>query len=209
MILAAHASAARDGATLIPVFETLVRQRTLELFRSQQELDAANTRVMHLVELDTLTGLPNRVKFGQLLESEMQRSPVLSVLIVDLDEFKPLNDFLGRMAGDHALRVVAGLLRSECRSKDVVARIGGDRFGVLFPDTAREAALGLRERFELSIQSARVQGHPDLSLSATIGLASMDEHLRSAADVMEAAERDLVHIQTSRTSGVLRFPVAG
>jgi diguanylate cyclase (GGDEF)-like protein len=213
VMLAAHANAAR-GATLIPVFEHLVKERTLQLRKIQQELDVANARIMQLAETDPLTGLPNRVKFEELLQIEMQRSDMLSLLVVDLDEFKPLNDFLGRSAGDQALRAVAGLLRSECRPTDIVARIGGDRFGVIVPEATREAALALRERVGKSIQSARVPGHPDLGLSATIGIASSCPKMPGAempypADLTDAAERDLLRAQNSSSVKIIEFPKAG
>jgi diguanylate cyclase (GGDEF)-like protein len=92
-----------------------------------------------LAATDPLTNLANRRAFVAALESEIARQQryggVVSLAILDLDEFKMLNDSKGHYAGDEALKIAAALLRSETRKSDLVARIGGDEFAILMPNT--------------------------------------------------------------------------
>lgn len=141
---------------------------------------------------DPLTGLFNRRHFAAslLLEVEQDRTRGLatSVLCLDLDRFKTLNDRYGHGRGDAALVAVAKALSVGVRQRDVVARFGGDEFAILLPGTAAKDAVGIGERIlaELNRSDADFGG----ALSASIGVAELELTGRSG-DVLEAADRAL------------------
>jgi diguanylate cyclase (GGDEF)-like protein len=161
-------------------------------------LDNARTRreLERLATTDELTGLPNRRAFMPQLEHQhafatRYRSP-LSLVLLDLDNFKSINDTYGHSAGDRALRLVAEQLKGCLRAPDVVARLGGDEFALLLPNTAREAAAELGERLAHSL------GHLSLPqpVMASIGIASLD--LDDPRDLLEAADRFLYEAKRRR-----------
>jgi diguanylate cyclase (GGDEF)-like protein len=163
---------------------------------------AAQTAVLTEVAIsDPLTGLHNRRSFQARLAEETQRarrsgSP-FALLMIDLDHFKALNDRHGHPAGDAALVVVAGIFRQQLRSVDLPARIGGEEFGVLLPDSDEQAALMAGERLRAAIAACPIV-HQDatLTITASIGVAwsgggaDTDEELLRAADrALYAAKR--------------------
>ncbi|HTE94498.1 MAG TPA: CHASE domain-containing protein, partial [Bradyrhizobium sp.] len=103
--------------------------------RNSRQLALANRRVLELAQTDILTGLPNRAFFLEQLDEadsdERQRGGAFSILMLDLDRFKNVNDSLGHAAGDALLRQVALRLKSALRSTDVLARLGGDEFAII------------------------------------------------------------------------------
>jgi diguanylate cyclase (GGDEF)-like protein len=104
--------------------------------RNSRQVELANQRVLELAQIDALTGLPNRAVFLEQLEAavdarERLHGDAFSVLMLDLDRFKNVNDSLGHGAGDALLREVANRLRSALRSTDMLARLGGDEFAII------------------------------------------------------------------------------
>ncbi len=145
-----------------------------------------------------MTGLANRVAWTDALDQERPRRsryrrPVI-VMSVDVDGLKQANDRFGHDAGDELLRGVAGILRRNLRDADVVARIGGDEFGVLLPETQPDAMPTLVERIQVACAAWRGT-QPDLHLSVSIGWAAPEpfgdlrEALRTADDRMYLAKR--------------------
>ena len=129
----------------------------------------------HLARHDALTGLPNRVLLRERLDRALARSKSknpLSVLCVDLDRFKVVNDTLGHPIGDELLRAVAGRLSACVREGDTVARLGGDEFVVLLPGVqGRKQAEELAQRLIETIGTAfEIQGHR-ITIGTSIGLA--------------------------------------
>ena len=138
---------------------------------------------------DALTGLHNRFFFDEELSrlEENHRQPI-SVLMLDMDGLKKINDSLGHFTGDEALRRVARLVRSCLRGEDLVARLGGDEFAVLLPNTRQ------RERDRIIARMNRMLSHsnrqnPGLPLAISIGAATAQpgESLRKALE--EADQR--------------------
>jgi diguanylate cyclase (GGDEF)-like protein len=121
---------------------------------------------------DSLTALPTRVLFLEKLEEKVRGRTPTSVLFIDLDRFKAVNDSLGHRAGDELLAHVAGRLRHCLRPNDLGARIGGDEFAVLLDDTTTEAAVPVAERLIEAIRRPfRIYGR-DVFIGASIGLAT-------------------------------------
>lgn len=134
-------------------------------------------RLSQLALLDELTGLANNRHFGQRLEecitSSRRSGKPLSLVLLDMDRFKAINDNFGHQVGDMALKTAARVLRSSIRASDVAARVGGEEFAIILPDTGtREAAKvagrvldGLRESSVPLVDGTHV------NLSASIGLS--------------------------------------
>jgi diguanylate cyclase (GGDEF)-like protein len=146
----------------------------------------ARDELEHLAATDELTGIANRRRFRQELERELAAAKryrrVVSLLLLDLDGFKNVNDSYGHDRGDEVLRAVAFLLSRWTRKCDLIARVGGDEFALLLPGTSPEQAAALAVRLGDSI-AARVG---DLGIRASIGVASYPDtpgdHLLTEAD---------------------------
>jgi len=131
-------------------------------------------------ETDPLTGAANRRRFHQALEVEYMRfgrsGLPLSVLMIDLDEFKEVNDRFGHPVGDAVLRTVSQLLLLSLRQTDLLARYGGEEFAVLLPETPAEGALAIAERIRHTInQNPVVADGRILEVSISVGVASHAE----------------------------------
>ena len=147
---------------------------------------------------DELTGLPNRRAFDETFRQEMRRaergSAPLSVVVLDLDNFKRLNDAFGHEAGDRGLRTVARALRSTARQSDHVFRWGGDEFALLLPDSDRAGAERMVSRLIKAVAEVDTPG-PRLGASAGVAVhvpgdgADEDDLLRRADREMYAAKR--------------------
>ena len=145
--------------------------KALRLARSRESLERRATR-------DALTGLLNRDALDDGLRREFARArrqgSALSLLLIDVDNFKALNDRLGHLGGDHALRAIADSLRASVRETDLIYRQGGDEFAVLMPDTPLAAAqlAAARIRANVGVLPAPGSGgsapapRPDVSIGA-------------------------------------------
>lgn len=147
---------------------------------------------------DALTGLANRAAFTAALTAALERGvePDVSVLFIDLDDFKSINDRFGHEAGDQVLREVAGRLRRAARPGDVCARLGGDEFAVLLPGAGADAAEQAAQRLADSIRAPlRRVGDVLVPLSASVGAATVpagtdpETLLRQADAAMYTAKR--------------------
>jgi diguanylate cyclase (GGDEF)-like protein len=133
----------------------------LAAFTEQGAVALANAQLFQtLLEnatQDSLTELPNRREFERQLTRELERSSrygeIFSVAIIDVDNFKELNDTRGHHAGDTLLRQVADTIQEACRASDIPARLGGDEFAVLLPQTNQFAAAALCERLHAEVET--------------------------------------------------------
>ena len=170
-------------------------------------------RLEYFVDHDFLTGLFNRRHFEQALAKETERVARYggpgAVLVIDLDNFKDVNDTFGHRAGDDVLRGVAGLLRQRLRQTDLVARIGGDEFAVLLPETNADDVQALADDVVkgLGRQVAVLADH-SIRVTASVGAAMFD----GLTDIEVLAYADLAMYEAKET-GRNRFtmyrPVAG
>ena len=155
--------------------EELERERE-ELRNFAAELSISNRRLQEAALTDPLTGLPNRRQAIESLQAEwataMRHNRAFSVMIVDLDGFKAINDTHGHDVGDMALRQAAETLRGALRTQDLICRTGGDEFLVLCPDTDLKAAMLVAERLRIAVQARPVEtGGPQIFLTASLGVA--------------------------------------
>jgi diguanylate cyclase (GGDEF)-like protein/PAS domain S-box-containing protein len=148
-------------------------------------------RLEYLIDHDFLTGLFNRRRFQQELVQEAERVSRYgangAVLMIDLDNFKDVNDAFGHKAGDDLLKGVAGALKHRIRQTDVVARVGGDEFAMLLPETDADQAQIVADGIVKTLgQQVAVLGERSIHISACVGVAMFDG-LR-AAEVLEFAD---------------------
>jgi two-component system, cell cycle response regulator len=149
-------------------------------------------RLADAARTDPLTGLLNRRGFQELMEVETERalrsSRPLAIIVGDLDHFKHLNDRFGHAAGDLALRRFSEIASAASRRIDAVARIGGEEFALLLPDTEQHAAYLLAERLR---RAAKEQGVDGELPSVSFGVASFPTHAADAEALMHAADQAL------------------
>jgi two-component system cell cycle response regulator len=146
--------------------------------QAMESTRADNERLEVLALTDALTQTLNRRALMDRLESELDRarrySLTLSLLMVDLDHFKAVNDNFGHLAGDEALRGVARVLQREARSVDVVARYGGEEFVVILPETGEEGAVKVAERIRARVEEQPSEGITAMpSVTVSVGVATV------------------------------------
>lgn len=138
-----------------------------------KELQHLTLKLGHEANSDPLTGLPNRRHFDLALQERLARvavnrhSDVFSVAILDIDHFKPINDHHGHAVGDQVLQQLAKLLASQLRGRDIAARIGGEEFALLMPETSLDEASNALERLRRAIETYRWQPVP---ITASLGV---------------------------------------
>lgn len=142
----------------------------------------ANRRFRDLAATDPLTGLMNARAYyalcNQLIPGALRSGVPFTVLFIDIDHFKRINDTYGHAAGDEVLREVAGCIRDSIRQSDVSARIGGEEFSVFLPAADEAGAVRLAEKLRANIEELRplVAGAERIHVTASIGLASRQRH---------------------------------
>lgn len=176
----------------------LRRQSIIERYASHASLALTNARLISrmrgLAQTDGLTGVANRRTFDETLAQELlvstaQHRPI-SLVLVDLDHFKRLNDTLGHQAGDKVLKAVATTLARACRPSDLVARYGGEEFVVILPGASGEAAARVAERLRAGVAELTTVGVAG-SVTASLGVATCADGVVGADAITQAADRAL------------------
>lgn len=161
-----------------------------ELKRENDALRRELARVRALSAEDALTGAKNRRYFDERLVAEIDRATrqgtALSLMVVDLDDFKGVNDRHGHLAGDAALRWVAAFLTGVVREHDVVCRVGGDEFAVILPGADRRGVARLASRLRTLVDRAREAQEAPVGMS--IGCATWSCEVADAASLLAAAD---------------------
>jgi diguanylate cyclase (GGDEF)-like protein len=189
-----------------------------------EDIRHAKRKITVLSQTDELTGLLNMRTFSTLLDKELSmvgRYPhPFTLMMIDVDGLKKVNDHFGHVAGTRLLKTVAGSISDCVRTSDVLARYGGDEFVILMPHTRSEAARIAAERIRAAIHrsSFDINGQ-HIAASASIGIASYPEGIDTAGDVLEKADvalykskqsgRDRVTVYRSNFDVVKHLPDAG
>ena len=164
--------------------------RTSSYFNRMREY---NARLQDMASHDSLTQVFNARAYYAACEhhiAQSQRSnQPFSVLFIDLDHFKLINDTHGHAAGDEVLRVVARTLQDRLRRSDLLGRIGGEEFSVFLPDTPLNGALELAETLRLAIQQSQPDlGHTTLTITASIGVATRNQDTQTMQRIQQHAD---------------------
>ncbi len=202
-----------------PVTESLLADgdhitlgETILKFISHASVEARyHEEVYQLATHDALTELYNRRHFVELVDKEIARAlrhgRPLVMCIIDVDLFKPVNDQYGHIAGDGVLRQMAGLVRAFVRDEDTAARIGGEEFAVLLPESDLEAARTFAERLREAIAATPfVLGGEPRHLTISIGIAGLADTRRERSALMQAAD---VALYRAKDEGRNRVCVEG
>jgi diguanylate cyclase (GGDEF)-like protein len=158
---------------------------------SQAAVAISNRQLEELSIKDTLTGAYNRRYFSLRLREELTRyersGEPTSLVLLDVDQFKNINDRWGHQAGDEALRALTGVLLNHSRKFTVVARFGGDEFAILLPSTTKLGAETYAERIRGTVEGAPGR----FALTISVGIASVPEDAIAADDLVRAADAAL------------------
>ena len=179
--------------------DAVIKAAVAAIHRAQliETTQAENKHLEHLAHTDPLTQVLNRRALTVRLSAEMERArrydSVITLLMIDLDHFKNINDTKGHLVGDDVLREVALLLQESIRSVDVVARYGGEEFVVVLPETPQIGAVKFAERMRERIeQTAFVSAESGVGLTASIGVASFPApDIASVDDLFARADEAL------------------
>ena len=174
-------------------------------------------RLRHLASHDALTRLPNRLLFEEKVSAlyDAPAESLVSVLLIDIDQFKAINDTCGHHTGDQVLMVVAERLVGSVRAGDTVARLGGDEFAILMPGASRAAAVGVADRITRRFAEPTIVDGQTLHVRVSVGLAHGSSHdarslLRDADAAMYAEKRldhgDSTALTQETTPGLTKVP---
>ena len=172
-------------------------------------LEESQIQLKELAIRDELTGLLNRREFNRLLNIEVERSirdcsPV-SLIMLDLDRFKVLNDSYGHQVGDIALETIANLLMGEIRPGDYGARFGGEEFSIILPNADIDHALAVAERIRAAVEQEPVYlpNGEEIHVTASLGCASFPSHAQSESSLLTQADKALYQAKAQGRNLVL------
>ena len=189
-MLAARLNAARR---IVQLYQDLEHER-MELRHFAADLAISNRNLQEAALSDALTGLPNRRYAHDRIQQEWsaayRSARALACMVIDIDDFKRINDVYGHDVGDMVLRHAADALRQALRTQDAICRTGGDEFLVICPETTIEEVLSCGERLRKEIDCLALNNENDvLHLSISVGVAVRDETMFVADDLIKRADR--------------------
>jgi diguanylate cyclase (GGDEF)-like protein len=173
------------------------------ILRSLGEL----SQVARLADRDELTDLANRRGFREALEGELRRAErfgnAVTLILADLDDFKQINDRHGHQVGDDVLRLFADVLREGARTIDVAARIGGEEFAVILPETDLAGGEQLAERLRgmFASRAVSLRGEEELHVTASFGVASFPD-AKTDSELLASADAALYRVKASGKNAV-------
>lgn len=193
----------RDQAELMmhrERLEHLVEERTSELAEKNALLQKQHDEMQRLASTDSLTGVYNRRRFNELANREIARCKrlhePLSLLLLDVDHFKQINDKQGHATGDLALKELCRICTQQLREVDVLGRLGGEEFAILLPATDQAKAVLVAERVRQAIAQNRMLlgsegGGGTLMFTASLGVSALDEAVPSIEALLRSADAAL------------------
>ena len=168
------------------------------------------TRLEHLAHTDSLTGLHNHRYFHERLRSELHRAgrahDTAALLMLDIDDFKRVNDVCGHGEGDQILQALADVLRATMRASDTVCRVGGEEFAVILPSCTSDDALGLAARLKEALLDNPADSVGEVTVS--IGVAFAPDHAMNARELVACAEAAMMTAKAQGKDRVVVFEEA-
>ncbi|HTR10245.1 MAG TPA: sensor domain-containing diguanylate cyclase [Paraburkholderia sp.] len=166
------------------------------VLRDVTERKMHSDNLARLLTTDHLTGVTNRAHFFEIAESEVARAQrhdrALSLVMVDADHFKRINDTAGHQAGDDVLKRIADEAKALLRSSDTVARLGGEEFVLMLPSTTTAEAMVVAERLRVAVERARIDtAVGQWKATISLGVASLGDANPTLQDLLAAADRAL------------------
>ena len=164
------------------------------LFSTLHDSMQARRRIRALAETDDLTGIPNRRYFRRQLPQEIERARTyrlpLALLMIDVDDFKQINDTFGHVVGDVVLSELCGMMRESLRTPDFIARYGGDEFAVILSHTDLAGAAGVAARILSRLREVTIEidAEHSISCSVSIGVAELKPDDASGRDLIRRAD---------------------
>jgi len=164
----------------------------------KEALKEANKELARLSQTDRLSGLHNRGHWEECLEAEYERykrtGQTISLIMLDIDHFKDVNDTYGHLAGDEVIRQTSKTVRRTIRKTDVAGRYGGEEFGVILVDTPSENAMIFTERLRKRIEALTVKYDDHvIKFKISIGIAELDKEVTGYKEWLERADKALYY----------------
>lgn len=192
---------------------TAIILRDMTVYKKAQDDQSIIASQMELyANYDYLTSIYNRRTFLDKLELEIRKSKNFqvptSLMMIDVDRFKYINDTYGHLAGDIVLKRVSQILREGIRSKDILGRYGGDEFVICLPETSFDEAVNIAERLRSKIECVTIkQGSFEINVTASFGIAAYDCFVNEDADsLISRADRNMYKAKVKRNN-VYKFNV--
>jgi diguanylate cyclase len=168
---------------------------SITTFRLRRRIREQGRRLDEMLRTEALSGLATRQHWEESVVREFARTRrtarAASLVLLDLDQFKSINDRFGHLAGDEVIRQLGIAVRGLLRAGDLAGRYGGDEFAILLPETGAHDASTIAERVREAIDSLRVPGLPDLRCTASLGVAEIGAGATQARDWIEQVDRAL------------------
>ncbi|MCP3100412.1 GGDEF domain-containing protein [Myxococcus sp. K15C18031901] len=183
--------------------------RTIFKYIAGGNIEAAyHDEIYRLTTMDGLTQIYNRRYFDEQLDREISRSRryerTLSLVLMDIDHFKAVNDRYGHLAGDSVLKQLASTVRTRIRREDVFARYGGEEFGILLPEVALPGAKQLAEKVRRLVEKQRFEfDRQAIPVTISLGVAVLESLHREPGDLVRAADERLFDAKSSGRNRVI------
>jgi len=199
--------------------ESEVEKRTIELQQineqlvlQKDELESAKEKLTVQATMDSLSNLINRRYFMQLavplFNDSMSNKNVMSLLMVDIDRFKGINDNFGHDAGDIAIKVCSEIFKASAGDRDIIARYGGEEFIILIPQSTKTDALALAERIRSRVEKHKIIISKDMEISLTlsVGVTEIDfSQDNSIEDIIKRADIALYNAKNKGRNKVVHL----
>ncbi len=184
----------------------IIAEKNQQMAANQDLLAQANARLQSLATMDGLTGVMNHRTLMEFLANHMKKNSVIgspcSVVLLDVDSFKQLNDQYGHMAGDDALRTIAQVLRQSCPPGAGVGRYGGEEFMMVLPGASESTALGIAEELRRRIQMAKMTSRP---CTASFGVSTVYSMGKSEQTLIDEADKAMYYSKTHGKNRVTHY----
>ncbi|NIO42254.1 MAG: diguanylate cyclase, partial [Burkholderiales bacterium] len=170
-------------------------------YRLAQQLSQQKRRFEALSQRDALSGLATRGYWETRLAEEFSRSRrqkrPATLMLIDIDNFKHINDTHGHLLGDTVIRLIGEMLDTQTRAGDFVGRFGGDEFALILPETSGSNAIKVAQRIQRALSAVTIPEQPDFSMTASVGVAQLSRNVSSPRDWVSSADNALYQAKRS------------